>query len=219
MWSDGSIGRQVAAYGRAFGMQVWAWGRAASTAAAQSDGFAIAPSREAFFARSDVVSLHVRLNAETRGLLTASAVACMQPTALLVNTARAELITPGALEQTLLRGRPGFAAVDVYEQEPVLGASHTLLALPNALCTPHIGCVERDNDGHDFGSAFDHLVRHAQGTLTDVVNPQALAHGRSACGTGLPLAYSTAWHWHTQPGAPRPGVRCITALATAGQRP
>jgi D-3-phosphoglycerate dehydrogenase len=178
VWSYGRIGRQVAGYGRAFGMQVWVWGRAASTAAAQADGFAVAPSREAFFAESDVISLHVRLNAATRGLVTADDLARMQPTALLVNTSRAELIAPGALEQALARGRPGFAAVDVYEQEPVLGAQHPLLALPNALCTPHIGYVEKDNYERYFGIAFEHIVRFAQGTLTGVVNPEALGHSR-----------------------------------------
>lgn len=175
VWSYGRIGRQVAGYGRAFGMQVWVWGREGSTAAARAEGYAVAPSREAFFAESDVLSLHVRLNAATHGLVTADDLARMRPTALLVNTSRAELISPGALEQALARGRPGFAAVDVYEQEPVLGASHSLLALPNALCTPHIGYVEKDNYERYFGIAFDHIVRYAQGALVDAVNPQVLA--------------------------------------------
>ena len=170
VWSYGRIGRQVAAYGRVFGMKVWVWGRDASTAAARADGFEVAPSREAFFAQSDVVSLHVRLNAETMGLVTAEDLGRMKTTALLVNTSRAELVAPGALEQALVRGRPGFAAVDVYEQEPVLGASHPLLRLPNALCTPHIGYVEKDNYERYFGIAFDNINRFAAGTLTDAVN-------------------------------------------------
>lgn len=175
VWSYGRIGRQVAGYGRAFGMQVWVWGREASTAAARADGVEVAPSREAFFAQSDVISLHVRLSAETAGIVTAHDLARMKPTALLVNTSRAELIAPGALEHALARGRPGFAAVDVYEEEPVLGANHPLLALPNVLCTPHIGYVEKDNYERYFGIAFDNVVAFAEGRLTQVVNPAVLS--------------------------------------------
>lgn len=175
VWSYGRIGRQVAGYGRAFGMQVWVWGREASTAAAHADGFEVAPTREAFFAQSDVISLHVRLNAETTGIVAADDLARMKPTALLVNTSRAELIAPGALELALARGRPGFAAVDVYEEEPVLGANHPLLALPNVLCTPHIGYVEKDNYERYFGIAFDNVCAFAEGRLTEVVNPAALS--------------------------------------------
>lgn len=175
VWSYGRIGRQVAGYGRAFGMQVWVWGREASTAAARADGFEVAPTREDFFAQSDVISLHVRLNAETTGIVTGDDLARMKPTALLVNTSRAELIAPGALALALARGRPGFAAVDVYEEEPVLGAHHPLLALPNVLCTPHIGYVEKDNYERYFGIAFDNIVAFAQGRLTQVVNPAALS--------------------------------------------
>jgi D-3-phosphoglycerate dehydrogenase len=173
VWSYGRIGRQVAGYGRAFGMQVWVWGREASTAAARADGFEVAPSREAFFAQSDVISLHVRLHADTVGLVTAEDLARMKPTALLVNTSRAELIARGALEHALAQGRPGFAAVDVYEEEPVLGANHPLLRLPNALCTPHIGYVEKDNYERYFGIAFDNILAYAQGRLTDGVSPAA----------------------------------------------
>jgi D-3-phosphoglycerate dehydrogenase len=175
VWSYGRIGRQVAGYGRAFGMQVWVWGREASTAAARVDGFEVAPSREAFFAQSDVISLHVRLSAETAGIVTAHDLAQMKPTALLVNTSRAELIAKGALEHALARGRPGFAAVDVYEEEPVLGANHPLLALPNVLCTPHIGYVEKDNYERYFGIAFDNVLAFAEGRLTQVVNPEVLS--------------------------------------------
>ncbi|MDR7093572.1 D-2-hydroxyacid dehydrogenase family protein [Hydrogenophaga laconesensis] len=174
VWSYGRIGRQVAGYGRAFGMKVWVWGRETSTAAARADGFEVAPSREDFFAQSDVISLHVRLNADTLGIVGAGDLALMKPTALLVNTSRAELIERGALEQALVQGRPGFAAVDVYEEEPVLGAGHPLLRLPNALCTPHIGYVEKDNYERYFGIAFDNIVAFAQGRLTEVANPAAL---------------------------------------------
>jgi D-3-phosphoglycerate dehydrogenase len=178
VWSYGRIGRQVAAYGRVFGMKVWVWGREASTAAARADGFEVAPSREAFFAESDVVSLHVRLTAETHGLVTADDLARMKRTALLVNTSRAELVAEGALEQALRAGHPGFAAVDVYEQEPVMTPDHPLLALPNLLCTPHIGYVEKDNYERYFGIAFDNINAFAEGRLTDVVNPEALEAAR-----------------------------------------
>jgi D-3-phosphoglycerate dehydrogenase / 2-oxoglutarate reductase len=174
IWSYGRIGRQLAAYGRVFGMKVWVWGREASITAASKDGFEVAPSREEFFAQSDVISLHVRLNTDTSGLITEEDLACMKTTALLVNTSRAELIAHGVLERALARGRPGFAAVDVYETEPVMNANHPLLGLPNVLCTPHIGYVERDNYERYFGIAFEHIRQLAAGTLTDVVNPQAL---------------------------------------------
>lgn len=173
VWSYGRIGRQVAGYGRAFGMQVWVWGREASTAAARADGFEVAPSRDAFFAQSDVISLHVRLSADTTGIVTAEDLARMKPTALLVNTSRAELIARGALEHALAQGRPGFAAVDVYEEEPVLGANHPLLRLPNVLCTPHIGYVEKDNYERYFGIAFDNILAYAEGRLTGAINPAA----------------------------------------------
>jgi D-3-phosphoglycerate dehydrogenase len=178
VWSYGRIGRQVAGYGRAFGMKVWVWGRDGSTAAARADGFEVAPSREAFFAQSDVISLHVRLCADTVGIVTAADLARMKPTALLVNTSRAELIERGALAHALAQGRPGFAAVDVYEEEPVRGAAHPLLQLPNALCTPHIGYVEKDNYERYFGIAFDHIVAFAQGRPTGVLNPEASSAAR-----------------------------------------
>ena len=178
IWSYGRIGKQVAAYGRAFGMQVWVWGRAGSTAQAQADGYEVAPSREAFLAQTDVISLHVRLNAQTRGLVTPADLALMKPTALLINTSRAELVAPGALALALQQGRPGFAAVDVYEDEPVLGAGHPLIALPNALCTPHLGYVEHDNFERYFGMAFDNINHFASGNPANLVNPEVLAMPR-----------------------------------------
>ncbi len=174
VWSYGRIGRQIAAYGRAFGMQVWVWGREASLADARADGFEVAPSREAFFAGSDVLSLHVRLNAQTRGLVTAADLALMRPDALFVNTSRAELVAEGALVAALEQGHPGFAAVDVYEAEPVLGAQHSLVQHPRALCTPHIGYVERDNYELYFGTAFDNLNAFAAGQTKNLVNPDVL---------------------------------------------
>ncbi|NQW80941.1 MAG: D-2-hydroxyacid dehydrogenase family protein [Polaromonas sp.] len=174
VWSYGRIGRQIAAYGRAFGMQVWVWGREASLADARADGFEVAPSREAFFAGSDVLSLHVRLNAQTRGLVTAVDLALMRPDALFVNTSRAELVAEGALVAALEQGHPGFAAVDVYEAEPVMGAQHPLVRHPRALCSPHIGYVERDNYELYFGTAFDNLNAFAAGQTKNLVNPDVL---------------------------------------------
>ncbi|MBK8833291.1 MAG: D-2-hydroxyacid dehydrogenase family protein [Anaerolineae bacterium] len=163
IWGYGKIGQVVAGYGRAFGMTVLAWGRAGSLARAQADGFETAASPEELLARSDALSLHVKLTPDTRGLVTAAHLALMKPEAILVNTSRAELIAPGALAAALKAGRPGFAAVDVYEDEPVLGAAHPLLALENALCTPHLGYVERDSYELYFGQAFDNVLAWVAG--------------------------------------------------------
>jgi D-3-phosphoglycerate dehydrogenase / 2-oxoglutarate reductase len=171
VWSYGRIGKQVANYGKAFGMKVWAWGRAGSMAQAQADGVEVAPTKQAFFAQSDVISLHVRLNADTAGMVSAADLAGMKSSALLVNTSRAELVAPGALVQALQQGRPGFAAVDVFENEPVLGAAHPLLQLPNALCTPHLGFVEHDNYERYFGLAFENINHFCAGRTTGLVNP------------------------------------------------
>src|SRR5207248_3524636 len=137
------IGSVVAGYGKSFGMKVLVWARESSLARARADRYAIARSKEAFFEKCDVISLHMRLVDGTRGIVTAADLARMKPTALLVNTSRAGLVAAGALEAALRAGRPGMAAVDVYEDEPVLGARHTLLALDNVVCTPHLGYVER----------------------------------------------------------------------------
>jgi D-3-phosphoglycerate dehydrogenase len=179
VWSYGRIGRQVSAYGRAFGMRVWVWGGERSTADARADGFEVAPSREAFFSDSDAVSLHLRSNAQTRGIVTAADLARMAPDAVLVNTSRAQLIADGALVAALQEGRPGFAAVDVYDQEPVMGeghpgTDHPLISLPNALCTPHIGYVERDNYELYFGTAFDNINAYADGRPQNLANPEAI---------------------------------------------
>jgi D-3-phosphoglycerate dehydrogenase len=170
IWGYGKIGTLVARYGRAFGMDVRVWGREGSLSRARSDGYDLAAGREELFERSDVLSLHLKLSAETRGIVTASDLARMRPDALLVNTSRAELIAPGALEAGLRAGRPGFAAVDVYKEEPVLGAAHPLLALDNAVCTPHLGYVERDGYESYFGQAFDQVVAFAEGRPVDAVS-------------------------------------------------
>lgn len=170
IWGYGKIGTLVARYGRAFEMDVRVWGREGSLSRARSDGYALFAGREELFERSDVLSLHLKLSAETRGIVTAGDLARMRPDALLVNTSRAELIAPGALETALRAGRPGFAAVDVYEEEPVLGAAHPLLALDNAVCTPHLGYVERDGYESYFGQAFDQVVAFAEGRQVDAVS-------------------------------------------------
>lgn len=171
----GRIGAVVAGYGKAFGMKLLAWGREGSARRAHADGVEVAASREMLFERSDVLTLHVRLIPETRGMVTATDLARMKPTALFVNTSRAGLVESGALENALRGGRPGMAAVDVYEEEPVMNAAHPLLAMDNVVCTPHLGYVERDNYEHMFGVIFDQILAYAAGKPVNVVNPQALA--------------------------------------------
>ncbi len=174
VYGYGRIGAVIAGYGKAFGMKVLVWAREASLARARADGHAAARSKEAFFEESDVISLHLRLIAETRGIVSAADLARMKPTALIVNTSRAGLIEAGALEKALQLGRPGMAAVDVFEEEPVTGANHPLLKLDNALCTPHIGYVERAGYERIFGSIFDQIIAYAGGRPVNVINPDAL---------------------------------------------
>lgn len=174
IWGYGKIGSLVAGYGRAFGMNVLVWGREGSLSRAHADGYTTAVDRRTLFEQSEVLSLHLKLDKETRGIVTADDLARMRPDALLVNTSRAELIEPDALEAALRAGRPGFAAVDVYEEEPVLGANHPLLALGNAVCTPHLGYVEKDSYESYFGQAFDQVVAFAEGNPVHVVNREAL---------------------------------------------
>jgi D-3-phosphoglycerate dehydrogenase len=156
-------------------MKILAWGREASLERARADGYEAAASRQAFFEESDIVTLHIRLNDATRGLVTAADLARMKPTALLVNTSRAPLIEPGALVKALQMGRPGMAALDVYETEPLLDPADPLLALPNAICTPHIGYVTREEFELQFTDIFDQIVAYAAGSPANVVNPEALA--------------------------------------------
>ena len=173
IWGYGRIGQLVAGYGRAFGMNVRVWGREASRAQALTDGYQAATNREEFFSQCDVLSLHLRLNDETRGIISLEDLSCMKPTALLVNTSRAALIEPDALIAALNRGRPGLAAVDVFESEPIL-QGHALLRLENCICTPHIGYVEQDSYELYFGAAFDNVVNFIKGTPTNIANPGAL---------------------------------------------
>jgi D-3-phosphoglycerate dehydrogenase len=174
IYGYGRIGAAVAAYGRAFGMNVVAWARPASLARATADGVAAATGKRAFFEQCDVVSLHMRLVADTRGIVTAADLACMKPTALLVNTSRAGLIEPGALAAALRAGRPGMAAVDVYEEEPLRDTSNELLTLENVVCTPHIGYVTREEYELQFSDIFDQILAYAAGRPINVVNPEVL---------------------------------------------
>jgi D-3-phosphoglycerate dehydrogenase len=172
----GKIGSLVAATGASFGMKVLVWGREASLTAARKAGYIAATNQAELFERSDVLSLCARLSNETRGIVTAQDLARMKPESLLVNTARAEIIAPNALAEALRKGRPGLAAVDVYENEPVLRGEHPLLKLDNALCTPHSAWLEKDTYELYFGEAFANVLALACGEPANIVNPEALQH-------------------------------------------
>jgi D-3-phosphoglycerate dehydrogenase len=174
VYAFGHIGAAVARVGTAFGMHVVCWGREGSTARAKAEGFEIAASREAFFENADVISLHLPGNTETRGIVTADDLARMKPAALLVNTSRAPIIAAGALVAALQQGRPGFAAVDVYEEEPVVGATHPLLQMPNVLCAPHLGYAEQGGYEALYTIAVDQLLAFAEGQPINVANPEAV---------------------------------------------
>jgi D-3-phosphoglycerate dehydrogenase len=178
VYGFGRIGKVVAGYGRAFGMRVLVWSRERGRAQALAEGFDVAAGPEQLFAHSDVLSLHLRLTPETRGCITRADLARMQPGSLLVNTSRAELIEQGALVEGLKAGRPGSAAVDVFEHEPVLGARDPLLALPNALCTPHLGFVALDQLDDYFADQFDRVLAFESGQPIDVINPEVLGAAR-----------------------------------------
>lgn len=173
VWGYGKIGQIVAGYGRAFGMHVMIWGSETSRQKAALDGYAAATTREAFFEECDVLSLHLRLHEATQGIVGLDDLSRMKTTSLFVNTSRAELLQPDVLISGLNRGRPGMAAVDVFETEPIL-QGHALLRLENCICTPHIGYVEQDNYEQYFGAAFDNVVNFIKGTPTNIVNPGAL---------------------------------------------
>jgi D-3-phosphoglycerate dehydrogenase len=174
IYGYGRIGSVVAGYGKAFGMNVLVWAREASLARARADGYAAARSKAAFFKECDVISLHMRLVEATRGIVTAADLACMKPTALLVNTSRAPLIAPGALVNALRAGRPGMAAVDVYEDEPMRDTGHPLVTMDNVVCTPHIGYVSREEYEVQFTDIFDQITAYAAGKPINVVNPDVL---------------------------------------------
>jgi D-3-phosphoglycerate dehydrogenase len=178
IYGYGRIGAVVAGYARAFGMNVLVWARPETLVKARADGYAAAASKEAFFAGCDIISLHMRLVPATRHIVTAADLARMKPTALLVNTSRAPLIEPGALEQALRLGRPGMAAVDVFEQEPVLDPHHPLLNMDNVVATPHLGYVTADEYELQFTEIFDQITACAAGTPINVVNPDVLKSRR-----------------------------------------
>lgn len=175
IYGYGRIGRVVAGYGRAFGMKVLVWAREAALARARADGYQTASSKATFFEESDVVSLHMRLVDATRGIVTGDDLARMKTTALLVNTSRAGLIAPGALVNALRAGRPGMAAVDVYEEEPVVDTTHPLLGMPNVVCTPHIGYVSRDEYELQFADIFNQITAYAAGAPINVINPDVMS--------------------------------------------
>jgi len=179
VYGYGRIGRVVADYGRAFGMDVVVWASDSSRVTAEASGAAVASSRESFFARCDVVSLHLRLVDATRGIVTAADLARMKPSALLVNTSRAGLIAPGALVEALRQGNPGRAALDVYDSEPLLDRSDPLLGMDNVVCTPHIGYVSRDEWEIQFSEIFDQINAFAAGSPVNVVNPEVLDRRRT----------------------------------------
>jgi D-3-phosphoglycerate dehydrogenase len=176
IYGYGRIGSVVAGYGKAFGMNVLVLASESSQTKARSDGYVVAPSINEFFSKCDVISLHMRLLEATRGIVTASDLAHMKPTALLVNTSRAGLIEPGALIAALTSGRPGMAAVDVYEDEPILDTRYPLFAMDNVVCTPHIGYVTRDEFEVQFSDIFDQIIAYEAGAPVNVVNPNVLDH-------------------------------------------
>jgi D-3-phosphoglycerate dehydrogenase / 2-oxoglutarate reductase len=175
----GRIGSVVAGYGRAFGMKVVVWASEASRQRAAAEGYFVAPDRGAFFEAADVLSLHLRLKPATRGIVTRDDLARMKPSALLVNSSRAGLIEPGALRAALEGGRPGMAALDVFDDEPVRDPNDPLISLPNVVCTPHIGFVTREEFDLQFSDIFEQISDYAAGTPSNVVNPEALATARS----------------------------------------
>ncbi len=174
IYAYGRIGSLVAQVGKAFGMRVWCWGRDGSTAKAKAAGYEVAPSREAFFAESDVISLHLPLNDGTRGIVTAEDLGRMKTTALIVNTSRAPIIAKDALVSALKAGRPGRAAIDVYEDEPVLNAANPLIGMDNVVCTPHLGYVEERTYEAYYGAAVEQILAYIAGRPVNVANPEVL---------------------------------------------
>jgi D-3-phosphoglycerate dehydrogenase / 2-oxoglutarate reductase len=178
IYAYGRLGKLVADAGRAFGMKILCWGREQSAARARADGHAVAASRAAFFAESDVVTLHLPLRDETRASITAADLALMKPTSLLVNTSRGGIVAPGALVDALKKGRPGYAALDVFDEEPVLNADDPILALPNALCVPHLGYATRETINHHYVDAIDQITAFCAGAPINLMNPDAVGRNR-----------------------------------------
>lgn len=174
IWGYGKIGKLIANYAKAFGAQVLVWGSENSRSSAINDGFGAAGSKADFFAAADVVTLHLRLNENTIGIVSEADLSLMKPKAVLINTARAELIEEGALLKCLKLGRPGFAGLDVYTDEPIKNANFELLTLPNVVCTPHLGYVEENGYELYFGKAFENVVNYSKGKPSHIVNPEVL---------------------------------------------
>ncbi len=174
IWGYGKIGKLISKYAKAFGADVLVWGSEASRKQALADGFKIADSKESFFHLADIVTLHLRLTDTTRGIVNEQDLMLMRPDSILVNTSRAELIEPGALISSLKKGKPGFAALDVFETEPIFDPSYELLQMPNVICTPHLGYVERNGYELYFSKAFENVVNFANGNPTNIANPEVL---------------------------------------------
>ena len=174
VYAYGKIGSIVAQVGRAFGMKVICWGRDGSTTRAKAAGFEVAASREAFFSESDILTIHLPLNKDTRGLIKADDLARMKPTARIVNTSRAPIFAEGALVAALKNGRPGYAAIDVFEQEPVLNQNHPLIGLPNVMCTPHLGYVTMEGYELYYGEVVNNILAYVAGKPANVANPDVL---------------------------------------------
>ena len=174
IWGYGKIGKRIARYAAVFGAEVMVWGSESSRIKAKEDGYLAAPTKEEFFSSCDVVSLHLRLKETTMGIVKKEDLLAMKTDALLVNTSRASLIEPGALIESLKQGRPGFAALDVFEEEPIFDPKHPLLTRPNVICTPHLGYVEQDNYELYFSIAFENVLNFISGNPTNIANPEVL---------------------------------------------
>ncbi|GAA6764997.1 D-2-hydroxyacid dehydrogenase family protein [Flavobacterium sp. CGRL1] len=174
IWGYGKIGQQIAKYAQVFGANVLVWGSEASRNQAVLDGFEKAASKEEFFSTSDIITLHLRLNEQTFGIVKETDLSLMKSDAALINTARAELIEKGALLKSLKNGRPGFAGLDVYEEEPIYDADYELLKMPNVVCTPHIGYVEKNSYELYFEKAFENVINYINRNPTNIANPEAL---------------------------------------------
>lgn len=174
IWGYGKIGRRIASYAKVFGAKVMIWGSEKSRENAVNDGFEMAETKEYFFKNADIISLHLRLNENTSGMIKETDLNLMKPSSILINTSRAELIEEGALLKCLKKGRPGFAGIDVYEDEPIYDVNYELLKMSNVVCTPHIGYVERNSYEIYFGKAFENVVNFITRNPTNIVNPEII---------------------------------------------
>ena len=174
IWGYGKIGRRIAAFAKAFEMKIVVWGSENSRNNALKDGFLVSNSKEEFFSSVDILTLHLRLVKETTHIVTGEDLALMKPDSLLVNISRAELIEPNALENALIKGKPGFAALDVFESEPILDTNYSLFQMPNVICTPHLGYVEKNGYELYFSKAFENIIEFARGNPINIANPEVL---------------------------------------------